>query len=100
MPSAGISTPSPPSGIRTPPTPAKTPQKHPSEKNDANINAIARNLFPVDDDAALGGKKKKAKKYSGLSLESFTAEEDPIKIYTDSHERLPELDTSADIPFY
>jgi hypothetical protein len=47
-------------------------------------------------------KKKGRKKYSGFSLDSFEAEDDnaPIPIYTDSHERVPEADMSADNPFY
>ena len=105
------------------PTPAKTPRK-PSVKNEAEIRAVARNLFVpftlTDDDrdaveheeleatastdpAAIfpDSKKRKPKKYTGLSLQSFTAVEvdEPIEIYTDSHERVPEIDASADNPF-
>jgi hypothetical protein len=83
------------------PTPAKTPQKAPQEKK-ANIEAIARNLFTAEDDMAGAKKKRGSKKYSGISMESFVAEEveEPIEIYTDSHERIPEKDDSADNPFY
>lgn len=46
--------------------------------------------------------KKRARKHVGFSLQSF--EEDnignSIEIYTDSKDKLPELDTSADNPFY
>jgi len=85
------------------PTPAKTPsRKHPSAENEANIAAFARNLFHGDNEASLDTKKKRAKKYSGLTLDSFTAldDEDPIKIFTDSHDRVPEVDEDADNPFY
>lgn len=83
------------------PTPAKTPKKQTDEKTEVGIQKIARNLFPSDTDAIRSSTRKK-KKYSGLTLDSFTAEdiESPIKIFTDSHERIPELDTSEENPFY
>ena len=48
---------------------------------------------------------KKGKKYNEFSLDSFTEEADGgedsnIAIYTDSRDRLPELDKSEDNPFY
>jgi len=85
------------------PTPAKTPgRKHASAENEANIAAIARNLFHADHEAMPDPKKKRAKKYSGLTLDSFTALDDeaPISIFTDSHDRIPEVDDNADNPFY
>jgi hypothetical protein len=86
------------------PTPAKTPKKRPSENGPA-ITSIARNLFPVRTGSEEGvmpsPKKKGIKKYSGFTLDSFGAEEDaPIHIYTDSHDRVPEVDLSPDNPFY
>lgn len=47
-------------------------------------------------------KKRKSKKYTGLTLESFRAEnvEAPIEIFTDSRDRIPEKDTTTDNPFY
>ncbi len=81
---------------------AKTPsRKHPSAENEANIAAIARNLFHTDAEVIPDAKKKRAKKYIGLSMDSFTAvdDEEPIKIFTDSHDRVPEVDHSADNPF-
>lgn len=47
-------------------------------------------------------KKRAPKKYSGMTLDSFTAEaaDDSIEIFTDSRERLPERDESAENPFY
>ncbi|KAK2012275.1 hypothetical protein LZ32DRAFT_559866 [Colletotrichum eremochloae] len=85
------------------PTPAKTPKKAPSEKQTAQIKSVARNLFPTEDEALATPKRKRTpKKYSGNSLESFTATEveQPIEIFTDSQERIPEPDKSIDNPFY
>lgn len=84
------------------PTPAKTPQKRPEEHAPA-ITAIARNLFPArgSDEEVMPSPKKRGKKYTGLTLASFEAEDDaPIQIYTDSHDRVPEIDLSPDNPFY
>lgn len=101
------------------PTPAKTPRKQtPDEKKAKSIRAVARNLFQpgepsappatvveVNEDDLLGtakrGRDRQPKKYTGISLDSFAAlpQDDPITIYTDSHERVPELDTSAENPF-
>jgi hypothetical protein len=88
------------------PTPAKTPKKRPSETS-AGITSIARNLFPIRaetiEEAMPSPKKKGRKKYTGFTLDSFGAEDDeatPIQIYTDSHDRVPEVDLSADNPFY
>lgn len=85
------------------PTPAKTPNR--STKTATGISAIARNLFPVRseaDELMPTPKKKGGKKYKGFTLGSFEAEEEgePIQIYTDSHERIPEVDTSEANPFY
>ncbi|GKT44183.1 uncharacterized protein ColSpa_04364 [Colletotrichum spaethianum] len=85
------------------PTPAKTPKKAPSEKQTAQIKSVARNLFPTEEEALATPKKKRTpKKYSGNSLESFTATEveQQIEIFTDSQDRVPEADKSVDNPFY
>lgn len=85
------------------PTPVKTPQKSPKKSSPA-INTIARKLFvrPSSTEDAMPSPKKARKSYSGFSLDSFTAEDAtvPIEIYTDSSERIPEVDLSADNPFY
>ncbi|KAI0002612.1 hypothetical protein F4779DRAFT_129272 [Xylariaceae sp. FL0662B] len=83
------------------PTPAKTPRKQPDEKAQASVRAVARNLFSSES-AIMPSPRKKAKKYSGLTLESFTAEEveNPIEIFTDTRDRLPEVDSTNDNPFY
>lgn len=78
------------------PTPAKTPRK----KAVGDVSSTARTLFPNP----ASSRPKKARKYTGFSLESF--EEDPsdnhkkIEIFTDSRDRIPELDESEGNPFY
>ena len=87
------------------PTPDKTPKKCPSDAAPA-ITAVARTLFlsrSEDVDEAMPSPKKKGrKKYTGFTLNSFRVEEDDtgIQIYTDSHDRIPEVDSSTDNPFY
>ncbi|EGY20412.1 uncharacterized protein VDAG_10041 [Verticillium dahliae VdLs.17] len=84
------------------PTPVKTPRKAPTETQAASIEAVARNLFVDDDALTTPLKKRTPKKYTGMSLESFTAEavQDDIQIFTDSHDRVPEVDNSVENPFY
>ncbi|KAL1873676.1 hypothetical protein Plec18167_006193 [Paecilomyces lecythidis] len=79
------------------PTPMKTPRKKAAE----DMSSAARTLFPT---ASASARPKKSKKYSGFSLESF--EEEPaeaqgkIEIFTDSRDRIPQLDESEENPFY
>ncbi|KAM0286749.1 hypothetical protein ACHAQH_000769 [Verticillium albo-atrum] len=84
------------------PTPVKTPRKAPTESQAASIEAVARNLFAGDDIMMTPRKKRTPKKYTGMSLESFTAEnvQEEIQIFTDSHDRVPTVDNSAENPFY
>lgn len=84
------------------PTPSKTPQKAPSQETAAQIGTFARNLFPSDEADLLAPRAKRPKHYSGMTLESFTAEEmeEPIEIFTDSHDRVPERDGSPSNPFF
>lgn len=85
------------------PTPAKTPKKAPNEKQTAHLRSVARNLFHNEEEALVSPRRKRVpKKYSGNSLESFVAEEveEPIEIFTDSQDRVPEVDRSEDNPFY
>ncbi|KAL4928408.1 uncharacterized protein BDV17DRAFT_95985 [Aspergillus undulatus] len=75
------------------PTPAKTPRK----KHVDNAGSTARVLFPPS-----SGQKKK-KKQTGFSLDSFTddpSQGDSIQVYTDSRDRIPEVDESEENPFY
>ncbi|KAI0898936.1 hypothetical protein F4806DRAFT_456084 [Annulohypoxylon nitens] len=83
------------------PTPDKTPAKKLDEKSKANVSSIARNLFS-EPEAMPSPKKRKTKKYSGLTLDSFKAEtiDEPIEIFTDTRDRIPEEDKTADNPFY
>ncbi|KAG5929152.1 hypothetical protein E4U42_006976 [Claviceps africana] len=85
------------------PTPSKTPRKPPNEQDATMIRSFARNLFPSDQQPVPSPQKKRSKKYSGVTLESFTAEEEeeePISIFTDSHDRVPERDDSESNPFF
>ncbi|KAL6818485.1 hypothetical protein GGI42DRAFT_7206 [Trichoderma sp. SZMC 28013] len=84
------------------PTPSKTPQKPPSSKATAHIQTFARNLFPVAEETELSSpRKRRSKKYSGMTLESFRAEvaEGDIEIFTDSQDRIPKKDESKSNPF-
>ena len=84
------------------PTPAKTPQKPPSEKKRADLDKISRNLFTSHGEDELMPPAKKARG-NNFTLDSFSVDEPddaPIAIFTDSHERVPEIDKSASNPFY
>ncbi|KAE8150562.1 hypothetical protein BDV25DRAFT_108816 [Aspergillus avenaceus] len=75
------------------PTPAKTPKKKPV----GDVGATARTLFPQP------GRPKKSKKYTGFSLDSFGDDNaqggSNIQIYTDSRDRIPEVDQTEENPF-
>ncbi|KAI9738893.1 MAG: hypothetical protein M1818_005206 [Claussenomyces sp. TS43310] len=84
------------------PTPDKTPRKRPSQAA-PGISSIARNLFPVrpeNIEEVMPSPRKKNKNHSNYTLDSSGTEEPPIEIFTDSHDRVPEVDMSADNPFY
>ncbi|KAI9815313.1 MAG: hypothetical protein M1827_002793 [Pycnora praestabilis] len=93
------------------PTPAKTPKKWPAQPA-AAVSSTARILFPSYPETfeqAMPSPRKngrKGRKYNGFSLESFTGvangndEDNKIQIFTDSKDKLPELDTSEENPFY
>ncbi|KAL4896931.1 hypothetical protein BDV59DRAFT_82011 [Aspergillus ambiguus] len=80
------------------PTPAKTPRK----KAVGDVSATARTLFPPPSGSSSG--RKKTKKYTGFSLDSFNEGESQngsaIQIYTDSRDRIPEVSKSEENPFY
>lgn len=77
-------------------TPAKTPQKPPSQKTRENIQKVARSLFS-ESQTMPSPQRKRGKSV----LDSFyDTNEEPIAIYTDSQDRVPEVDTSAENPFY
>ena len=79
------------------PTPAKTPKK----KAVGDPGATARTLFPP---SSMSGRPKKSKKHTGFSLDSFnedtTQGRTQIAIYTDSRDRIPEVDESQGNLFY
>ena len=88
------------------PTPAKTPRKKLVQPS-AVANA-ARVLFPVHagEDSMPTPRKRRNKRHVGFSLyNSVEDEEDAnsageIPIYTDSKDKVPELDPTEDNPFY
>jgi hypothetical protein len=87
------------------PTPSETPRKRPLQ-TEASLKSTARVLFParpatIDDVVPTPRKSRKIKHM--FTLESFAnASEEPaekIEIYTDSKERIPEVDNEDDNPF-
>ncbi|KAI9841577.1 MAG: hypothetical protein M1838_003508 [Thelocarpon superellum] len=88
------------------PTPAKTPQKRRAQPASA-VKSTARILFPARPDtveeAMPSPKKRRATKHHELSFDGLMggdgqAEQD-IAIFTDSKDRVPEVDPSMDNPF-
>ncbi|KAK4454088.1 hypothetical protein QBC34DRAFT_177186 [Podospora aff. communis PSN243] len=80
-------------------TPAKTPQKPPSQKTRDDIQRVARSLFNESEVMPSPKKNRPAQSI----LDSFSADDnidEPIAIYTDSQDRVPEIDESAANPFY
>ncbi|KAF3491522.1 uncharacterized protein GIQ15_01039 [Arthroderma uncinatum] len=86
------------------PTPAKTPRK----KKIEDLGPAARTLFSSnsksEDPEAMAPRRSRSKKYTGFSLESFEAdpqqaEQQAISIFTDSRDRIPEVNDSMDNPF-
>lgn len=90
------------------PTPAKTPARKHTDQSAKEVNAIARNLFgkqqetQTETEQPLSPKKTRTKRNNGISLGSFEIhdEEASIEIFTDSENRLPEVDSSTENPFY
>ncbi|AEO64253.1 4eabcd31-1de0-474e-99f3-f853b6e64de4 [Thermothielavioides terrestris] len=83
-------------------TPAKTPQKPPNEKVKASVKSVARNLFHSDDESATAPspRKMRTQSHNPDSFYSGATAQPSFQIYTDSHERIPEIDHSPDNPFY
>ncbi|KAK4103332.1 hypothetical protein N658DRAFT_468029 [Parathielavia hyrcaniae] len=82
-------------------TPAKTPQKCPDEKVKAKVKSVARNLFHSDDEQVMPSPSKtKAPADNPGSFYTNETADISFQIYTDSVERVPEVDQSADNPFY
>ena len=90
------------------PTPAKTPRKKPVQP--AAVQAAARVLFPsrpdTVEDAMPNPRKRRNKRHVGFSLYSSMEDdgdvdsENQIEIFTDSKDKVPELDPSEDNPFF
>ncbi|KFA53168.1 hypothetical protein S40293_03139 [Stachybotrys chartarum IBT 40293] len=89
------------------PTPSKTPRKAPHADQVRQIASVARSLFaqsPLPESPL--PKKMRNKKYSGMSMESFKAEdvEEDIDIFIDAENRstrysVPKKDASQNNPF-
>ncbi|KAK6364235.1 uncharacterized protein PV06_02527 [Exophiala oligosperma] len=89
------------------PTPVKTPKK----KAISKVNATARALFQEPTHVAGGvadvepspRRNRKGKRYNGYSLESFSVDDEgsrgQIQIFTDSRDRVPQVDKSKSNPF-
>lgn len=87
------------------PTPAKTPRK--KTLHSTTIANAARVLFPARSDAVddvMPTPRKRRKPVGSIfgssREEGDTTVEHRISIYTDSKERVPEVDTSEENPFY
>ncbi|KAK0742468.1 hypothetical protein B0T21DRAFT_283014 [Apiosordaria backusii] len=80
-------------------TPAKTPQKPPTEESKAKVEAFARTLFRAEDEVMPSPRRARNQTHT---LDSFTeqASDESFQIHVDSHERIPEVDRSIDNPFY
>ncbi|KAL8954158.1 MAG: hypothetical protein Q9222_000042 [Ikaeria aurantiellina] len=87
------------------PTPAKTPRKQDLRKA-TELQSAARVLFPSRlenvEDAMPSGRGRRGRKHVGFSLDSSGEDEksvDHIAIFTDSKEKVPELDLDENNPF-
>ncbi len=91
------------------PTPAKTPRK--KQVHSVALASAARVLFPVrpeNAEEALPTPRKhgRKRKLAGFSFDSsmedgdILSEEGGVAIYTDSKDRVPELDLNEENPFY
>lgn len=87
-------------GVGMLPTPAKTPCK----KQVQNKTGVGRVLFPVRPESVEEAmptprKNKRNKRHVGFSLDSDAESEGGIQIFTDSQDKVPELDLSEENPF-
>ncbi|KAL9018271.1 MAG: hypothetical protein Q9185_004437 [Variospora sp. 1 TL-2023] len=87
------------------PTPAKTPRKKDLRRM-AELQSAGRVLFPSRlekvEDAMPNVKKRRGGRHVGFSMDSSVEDEDSanrIQIFTDSKEKVPELDMSEENPF-
>ncbi|KAF2843602.1 hypothetical protein M501DRAFT_985706 [Patellaria atrata CBS 101060] len=89
------------------PTPSKTPRKVNAKTHQA-VNATARILFanrPATVEDAMPSPRKARRRHAAFTLSSFVDEcdigsgSDKIQIYTDSKDRVPDVDEAEDNPF-
>ena len=86
------------------PTPAKTPRKRPPQSDLRNTARVLFHDLETDPEQIMPtpSKSRKSKNHAAFSLESFEEEQanaNKVQIYTDSKERMPEMDEEDDNPF-
>lgn len=84
-------------------TPAKTPTSKKSVIEAGSVASVSRNIFSSRSTAVnelMPSPKKKTKLTSGFEINSDVEEETSIQIFTDTKERIPQVDNSEDNPFY
>lgn len=85
------------------PTPAKTPASKHSKQSEKDVTAIARTLFSKQQQKPQPSPRKSTtKRDNRIVQDSFEILDDEasIEIFTDSENRLPQIDNSAENPFY
>lgn len=85
------------------PTPVKTPRKNQASKSQVTARALFQDSENPETLFKSPRKSRKPARYNGFSLESFSTDDnsqDQIQIFTDSRDRVPEVDTSESNPFY
>jgi hypothetical protein len=83
------------------PTPVKTPRKKAVAAAGSTARALFANRSRAMDSEILAQKRIKGKKFTGFSLESFNSDhesenQNEISIFTDSRDRIPEVNNSKD----
>jgi hypothetical protein len=89
-----------PAAVGLLPTPAKTPQKTPSPRTKANVNAVRRNLFHQDEADVVPTPRRTRGKNHVLDSFATDEEDESFPIFTDTRERIPEVDPNKENPFY
>jgi hypothetical protein len=85
------------------PTPVKTPKKKVAPATNKTARVLFQDNSTIADFEPSPKRNRKSKRYNGYSLERFSAEDDQsrgqIQIYTDSRDRIPQVDGSQSNPF-
>ena len=86
------------------PTPMKTPRKRVNRDGFGNTSRVLFHDRETDPDQIMPtpSKSRRGKKHAAFSLESFESEQrngGKVEIYTDSKERMPEIDEDEENPF-